>query len=146
MIYWPNREARVALAEPWPGQGSRRAWPRLRDADLVSGAADDATISMLTANPPEHTRLRTPVSKAFSPARIQPLRPRRPTPHGHDSPGSVVIVGLAAANRDPDRFTEPDRLDITRTDNQHLALGQSSGETGFLDQEVVTYSPAQMSK
>ncbi|WP_460916585.1 cytochrome P450 family protein [Plantactinospora veratri] len=38
--------------------------------------------------------------------------------------GSIVIVGIAAANRDPRRFAEPDRLDITRgDDDRHLAFG-----------------------
>jgi cytochrome P450 len=36
--------------------------------------------------------------------------------------GSIVIVGIAAVNRDPRRFTEPDRLEITRGD-RHLAFG-----------------------
>jgi hypothetical protein len=38
--------------------------------------------------------------------------------------GSIVIVGIAAANRDPRRFAEPDRLDITRGDDRHLAFGR----------------------
>ncbi|UQX05374.1 cytochrome P450 [Streptomyces sp. RerS4] len=37
--------------------------------------------------------------------------------------GSVVAVVLAAADRDPARFPEPDRLDITRADQEHLAFG-----------------------
>jgi cytochrome P450 len=37
--------------------------------------------------------------------------------------GSIVIVGIAAANRDPRRFAEPDRLDIARGDGRHLAFG-----------------------
>jgi cytochrome P450 len=37
--------------------------------------------------------------------------------------GAVVLVSLLSAGRDPHRFAEPDRLDITRTDNQHLAFG-----------------------
>ena len=37
--------------------------------------------------------------------------------------GSVVLGLLGAANRDPDQFPEPDRLDLGRRDNRHLAFG-----------------------
>ncbi len=37
--------------------------------------------------------------------------------------GEVVLVALASANRDPRRFADADRLDITRADSQHLAFG-----------------------
>lgn len=37
--------------------------------------------------------------------------------------GSRVVAVLAAANRDPDRFPDPDRLDLLRSDNRHLAFG-----------------------
>ena len=37
--------------------------------------------------------------------------------------GTYVHIGIGAANRDPAQFTEPDRLDIRRAPNRHLAFG-----------------------
>jgi cytochrome P450 len=37
--------------------------------------------------------------------------------------GDPVLVVLAAADRDPERFADPDVLDLGRRDNQHLGYG-----------------------
>lgn len=38
--------------------------------------------------------------------------------------GEMVLVVIAAANRDPEWFPDPNTLDITRVSNKHLALGK----------------------
>ncbi|MEU5423649.1 cytochrome P450 [Streptomyces sp. NPDC020667] len=47
--------------------------------------------------------------------------------HGTRVPaGDSVIVSLCAANRDPERFPDPDTLDLDRAQGSHLAFGHGS--------------------
>ncbi len=38
--------------------------------------------------------------------------------------GELVMTLLGAANRDPEQFSEPDRLDLVRAPNQHFSFGR----------------------
>jgi pimeloyl-[acyl-carrier protein] synthase len=40
--------------------------------------------------------------------------------------GQAVMAVMAAANRDPERFPDPDCFNIRRTDNRHLAFGYAA--------------------
>ena len=40
--------------------------------------------------------------------------------------GDTVFAVMAAGNRDPTQFPDPDRLDLTRAENRHLAFGWAS--------------------
>lgn len=40
--------------------------------------------------------------------------------------GEVTVLLLVAANRDPRRFADPDRLDVGRTDARQLSFGQGA--------------------
>jgi cytochrome P450 PksS len=40
--------------------------------------------------------------------------------------GSIVALGVASANRDPEKFPNPDVFDITRSPNEHLGFGKGN--------------------
>lgn len=42
------------------------------------------------------------------------------------SRGQAIMVSVGAANRDPERFPDPDCLDLTRENNRHVAFGWGS--------------------
>jgi cytochrome P450 len=89
----------------------------------------------LMRNPDEMGRLRSDPSLIVS-AVEELLRYESPSQHtGRIAPYDVelggrkirkrqaVIAVMGAANRDPERFPDPDRLDLGRKDNRHVAFG-----------------------
>jgi cytochrome P450 len=92
-------------------------------------------ILTLVRNPEERERLAGDFS-IIQPAVEELLRYESPSQHTarlapHDvelggkkiKKRDAVIAVMAAGNRDPLRFPDPDRLDFTRLDNRHLAFG-----------------------
>lgn len=89
----------------------------------------------LLRNPDELARLRADLS--LIPSAVEELlRYESPSQHtARLAPDDVTLGGrlirkrqaviavMGAGNRDPERFPDPDRLDITRPDNRHLAFG-----------------------
>jgi cytochrome P450 len=69
-------DAKAALADPRLAKDPRLAWDALKAAGLVSGEPGEATFDLHTTDPPEHTRLRGLVSKAFTPGRVEGMRVR----------------------------------------------------------------------
>lgn len=61
-----------------------------------------------------------------SPAQLVPRIAREPVEwHGGTVPaGGVVLLALAAANRDPAVFRAPDRFDVSRSPNPHVSFGR----------------------
>ncbi len=98
--------------------------------NLISGG-----ILTLLRNPAALARLRS--DREVMPAAVEELlRYESPSQHtARLAPGDVVLGGkkigkrqaviavMAAGNRDPARFPDPDRLDFDRPDNRHLAFG-----------------------
>ncbi|MYW43569.1 cytochrome P450 [Streptomyces sp. SID486] len=77
-----------------------------REPELLPRAVEE----MLRYEPPVHMRERVPLT-AIEVAGTTLDR------------GTPVILVLASGNRDPQRFTDPDRFDPTRADNQHFGFG-----------------------
>ena len=80
---------------------------RLRsDPDLMPSAVEEL---LRYESPSQHTARLAPPDAVLG---------------GKDIPeGSAVIAVMGAANRDPERFGDPDRLELDREDNRHLAFG-----------------------
>jgi cytochrome P450 len=80
---------------------------RLRaDASLIPSAVEEL---LRYESPSQHTARLAPDDVELGGRRIRKR--------------DAVIAVMGAGNRDPERFPEPDRLDITRKDNRHLAFG-----------------------
>ncbi|MEU9041371.1 MULTISPECIES: cytochrome P450 [unclassified Kitasatospora] len=60
-------------------------------------------------------------------------------------PGEAIQVVLAAANRDPEEFEHPERLDLTREHNPHLGFGRGAhyclgGSLALIEGEIALTS------
>jgi len=90
----------------------------------------------LTANPDQKAWLMADLDGRLDSAREELLRFASPVIYmrrtaTHDTrigdtaiaAGDKVVMYFGAANRDPARFADPDRLDLARTPNEHIAFG-----------------------
>src|SRR5438105_9846756 len=48
--------------------------------------------------------------------------------------GQKVVMYFGSANRDPEKFDRPDVLDLSRSENEHIAFG--TGPHGCLGQHI----------
>jgi cytochrome P450 len=82
-------------------------WPELRDRpELVPSAVEEVL------------RYRSPVQSMFRLARSDVRFGEQVIPAG-----DTVVAWIGSANRDPGQFPDPDRFDIRRSPNRHLAFG-----------------------
>ncbi len=85
----------------------RDQWEMLcADRSLIEGAAEEL---LRYDSPAQATSRYAPEALALCGQRVEARQ--------------QVVVVLGAANRDPTRFADPDRLDITRKENHHLSFG-----------------------
>ncbi len=79
------------------------------DLSLIPSAVEEM---LRFESPSQHTARLAPSDRELGGKQIQKRQ--------------AVIAIMAAANRDPERFPDPDRFDIARTDNRHLAFGYAA--------------------
>ncbi|MGR8010126.1 cytochrome P450 family protein [Streptomyces hypolithicus] len=90
-----------------------------RERDRLQRALSAGDTGLLATGVEELLRYDGPVELATWRYATEPL-----TLGGQDiAAGDPVLVVLAAADRDPDRFDDPDTLDLSRRDNPHLGYG-----------------------
>ena len=121
---------------------------------LLIDAGGDTTRNLLSAgmlalleNPDQHRWLMEDLPGRLPSAREELLRwcspviyMRRRATHDVElagrklHEGDKVVMYFGAANRDPAKFAHADRLDLTRTPNEHIAFG--TGPHGCLGQHI----------
>jgi cytochrome P450 len=121
---------------------------------LLIDAGGDTTRNLLSSglltlleNPDQHRWLMDDLSGRLPPAREELLRwttpviyMRRTAKHDVElagkklKEGDKVVMYFGAANRDPAKFANADRLDLSRTPNEHIAFG--TGPHGCLGQHI----------
>ncbi|HEY6769290.1 MAG TPA: amino acid adenylation domain-containing protein [Candidatus Sulfotelmatobacter sp.] len=79
------------------------------DLSLIPSAVEEM---LRFESPSQHTARLAPSDRELGGKRIEKRQ--------------AVIAVMAAANRDPERFPDPDRFDIARPDNRHLAFGYAA--------------------
>ena len=106
-------------------------------SETTTNLIDNAMLCFL-AHPAELARLQAApdliptaieeVLRYRSPAQAMFRRTRRPiTLHGRTIPSAALVLAMiGAANRDPAAFADPDRFDVARDPNPHLAFGHGS--------------------
>ena len=124
--------------------------PRMSDFDLIATAilmlvaGHETTVNLITngmltllRHPEELRRLREDPSRAPSvveellrfepPVQFRTRKALCPITHGGVTipEGAPLVLLLAAGNRDPEVYAEPERFDPDRTDNRHLGFGGS---------------------
>jgi cytochrome P450 len=121
---------------------------------LLVDAGGDTTRNLLSSglvalleNPDQLAWLKADLAGRVGPAREELLRYTSPVIYmrrtaKHDTvlageeirEGQKVVMYFGSANRDPAKFEAPDRLDLARTPNEHIAFG--TGPHGCLGQHI----------
>ncbi|MFI9602636.1 cytochrome P450 [Streptomyces sp. NPDC052043] len=101
------------------GNGTYALLTHPEQRDLLQRSLAEGDDGLLETGVEELLRYDGPVELATWRYATGPL-----TLGGQDiAPGDPVLVVLAAADRDPEKFAGPDVLDLARRDNQHLGYG-----------------------
>jgi cytochrome P450 len=92
---------------------------------MLALGRNPAQLELLRTNPALMPRAIEEMLRYDGPVQSTVRRPAERTDIGGTivDPETVAFVLLAAANRDPAQFANPDSFDLTRTPNDHVALG-----------------------
>src|SRR5262249_27769297 len=141
----PGDPARDVLTRLIEGEsdGDRLSEPELlHNVIFILNAGHETTTNLIGNGlfallewPEEKARLLAPprppleeLPRLETPTRRGTRGPPPPVDCGGVTPpaGTFMTIGIGAANRDPAEFPDPDRLDIARAPNRHLAFGSGA--------------------